>query len=112
VQYEIELRACVLFSEGVLEFRRFLILPFMPIPGLVIHEGIYPNRGMNFTVTNVCWLAGEARFLVQLADDTDSAGLFGDDPQALRTEYENRGWEEVCCNPSSPCGAACLACAA
>jgi hypothetical protein len=101
--FDVRLRIRCLLRQGVYEFERSTLLPFVPRPGISLHEGPDPASGTSRYIGDVIWLAvgfnGEGRFLCQLEDDLDAAQDFGDDASALTEHYEAQGWRPAGSGP-------------
>src|SRR4051794_28272289 len=88
-EYPVEL----FIRAGACEFERLISLPYVPVAGMMLHEGP-AHRGRSYRVAEVTWLCDEGRFLCELEDDETDPEEF---EHGVVEDYERRGWCEVTC---------------
>jgi hypothetical protein len=88
--FTIELRLQARLKHLVVEFKRSIELPFVPVPWLFYHGG--PGLTDSLRFIEVSWVESDRKFVVTVEDDLDAAERFGDDHAALIDDYEARGW--------------------
>lgn len=88
----VELRLRVQVRSGTVEFSQTVVLDFFPVAGLVLHLDVNAGSAEGLTITRVGWLTSRQRFVCEVTDSYDAAGLYAGDPQGLCAHYLARGW--------------------
>jgi hypothetical protein len=91
--FDVGLLVRALLPSQVIEFRRLIRLPFVPVAWMVLHEESDLDAEKGFQVGEVTGDMGRQRFLCRLLDDEDAPNNFGDDADGLKKNYANRGRE-------------------